>query len=169
VVDQGKVVIADTDHFAPGSSDPLWPWRAFLRGHHPILMDFGLIGGVPAGSAAYDEQDPASAAYEPARRAMGDTRRYADRLDLLAVRPLGHLSSTGYLLADPGRVYLALVPSAEPLVLEVEPGTYAREWFDLAAREVVHVDRAPLAGKEILTPPVGAAEAAVVLLVRDGQ
>lgn len=21
-------------------------WKSFLRGHHPILMDFGLIGGV---------------------------------------------------------------------------------------------------------------------------
>lgn len=168
-VDQGKVVISDTDHFAPGSSDPLWPWRAFLRGHQPILMDFGLIGDVPAGSAPDTDQDPTSGAYEPVRRAMGDTRRYADRLDLLAVRPLGHLSSTGYLLADPGRSYLALVPSAEPLVLEVEHGTYALEWFDLATREVVHVDQAPLAGKETLTPPGGPAGAAVVLLVRDGR
>ncbi|HYY79293.1 MAG TPA: hypothetical protein VFD04_08930, partial [Actinomycetes bacterium] len=27
-------------------NDPLWAWKSFLRGHNPILMDFGLIGGV---------------------------------------------------------------------------------------------------------------------------
>src|SRR5215216_211738 len=44
--DGAKVVIADTDHFAPGGGDALWAWKSFLRGQHPILMDFGLIGGV---------------------------------------------------------------------------------------------------------------------------
>ena len=41
-----KVIITDTDHYAPGSGDALWAWKSFLRGHHPILMDFGLIAGV---------------------------------------------------------------------------------------------------------------------------
>ncbi len=46
VADGRKVVITDTDHFAPGRGDALWAWKSFLRGHHPILMDFGMIGGV---------------------------------------------------------------------------------------------------------------------------
>ena len=46
IADGGKVIIADTDHFAPGGGDALWAWKSFLRGHHPILMDFGLIAGV---------------------------------------------------------------------------------------------------------------------------
>ena len=41
-----KVVITDTDHYAPGKGDALWAWKSFLRGHHPILMDFGIIDGV---------------------------------------------------------------------------------------------------------------------------
>jgi hypothetical protein len=28
------------------SADALWAWKSFLRGHHPILTDMGLIGGV---------------------------------------------------------------------------------------------------------------------------
>ena len=44
--DGRKVVISDTDHYAPGRGDALWAWKSFLRGHHPILMDFGIIGGV---------------------------------------------------------------------------------------------------------------------------
>jgi len=46
-----------------GRGEALWAWKSFLRGHHPVLMDFGLIGGV----------NPPGAAFEPARYAMGDT------------------------------------------------------------------------------------------------
>jgi hypothetical protein len=41
LADGRKVVISDTDHYAPGRGDALWAWKSFLRGHHPILMDFG--------------------------------------------------------------------------------------------------------------------------------
>jgi hypothetical protein len=91
-------VITDTDHYAPGRGDALWAWKAFLRGHHPILMDYGLIGGVT----------PPDPAFEPARYAMGDTLRFATRMNLLAMEPRGDLSSTGYALASPGEEYLVL-------------------------------------------------------------
>ena len=39
-------MITDTDHYAPGKGDALWAWKSFLRGHHPILMDFGIIDVV---------------------------------------------------------------------------------------------------------------------------
>ena len=35
--------LRDTDHYAAGQGDALWAWKSFLRGHHPILMDFGII------------------------------------------------------------------------------------------------------------------------------
>src|SRR5206468_2413890 len=44
--DGTKIVISDTDHYAPGKGDALWAWKTFLRGHHPILMDFGIIDVV---------------------------------------------------------------------------------------------------------------------------
>ena len=44
--DGRKVIITDTDHYAPGKGDALWAWKSFLRGHNPILMDFGITGGV---------------------------------------------------------------------------------------------------------------------------
>jgi hypothetical protein len=40
--DGTKVVITDTDHYASGAGDALWAWKSFLRGHNPILMDFGI-------------------------------------------------------------------------------------------------------------------------------
>ena len=74
--DGRKVIITDSDHYAPGNGDALWAWKSFLRGHHPILMDFGLIGGLePTGEADPEAGVPPFEFYEPARWAMGDTRR----------------------------------------------------------------------------------------------
>ena len=137
VADGRKIVIADTDHFAPGGGDALWAWKTFLRGHHPILMDFGILGGV-------NPPDPKAGGplsfetFEPARFAMGDTVRYAERMRLIEMEPREDLSSTGYLLANPGVEYLALQPEpAQAFTVTLEPGTYAVEWFGVDGRETV--------------------------------
>jgi hypothetical protein len=128
--DGRKVLISDTDHFAPGEGDALWVWKAFLRGHNPILMDFGLIDGSPAGAPS-----PA-APFEAARLAMGDTRRYAETIDLAGMTPRGELTSTGYALADPGVEYLILNPgeAGSAFTAELTPGAYTARWFDVAER-----------------------------------
>jgi hypothetical protein len=130
--DGRKVVISDTDHYAPGRGDALWAWRSFLRGHHPILMDFGIIGGV----------DPLDPSYEPARHAMGDTRRFAERMGLLQMEPRDDLSSTGYALANPGHEYLVLQPTAtaDPFTVRLAAGTYTVEWFGVDSRQTVPGD-----------------------------
>ena len=129
IADGKKVVITDTDHYAPGRGDALWAWKSFLRGHHPILMDFGLIGGV----------DPPDAAFEPARYAMGDTLRFAARMNLIEMEPRYDLSSTGYALATPGEEYLVLQPGDRDgqFTVTLEPGTYSAEWFSIEDRETI--------------------------------
>jgi hypothetical protein len=78
------------NHYAPGNGDALWAWKSFLRGHHPILMDFGLIAGLrPTGEPDPEAGVPPFEFYEPARRAMGDTRRFAERMNLIEMEPLG--------------------------------------------------------------------------------
>jgi hypothetical protein len=133
--DGRKVVITDTDHYAPGQGDALWAWKSFLRGHHPILMDFGLIGGLAPSEASPGE--PSYQTFEPAREAMGDTRRYAERMALIDMAPGGQLSSTRYVLANPGQEYLVLQPveAAEPFTVTMKAGTYAVEWHSVATRE----------------------------------
>jgi hypothetical protein len=138
--DGRKVVIADTDHFAPGGGDALWAWRTFLRGHHPILMDFGIIGGV-------NPPDPKAGGpmsfetFEPARFAMGDTVRFAERANLIDMAPRRDLASTGFALANPGVEYVVLQPEAgEDFTVTLEPGTYAVEWFGVKRRETVEGD-----------------------------
>ena len=97
--DGAKVVISDTDHYAPGGGDALWAWQSFVRGHHPIVMDFGLSSGVESTGRSNSETAPASfEGFEPARWAMGDTRRFAERMNLIEMVPRDDLSSTGYAL-----------------------------------------------------------------------
>jgi hypothetical protein len=54
---------------------------------------------------------PSYESFEPARHAMGDTLRYAQRMRLIALQPRDDLSSTAYALAHPGEEYLVLQPS----------------------------------------------------------
>lgn len=171
VADGAKVVISDTDHYAPGQGDALWAWRSFLRGHHPILMDFGLIGGLePAEEAPADTGVPTFAFYEPARWAMGDTRRFAERVDLVHMPPRRDLASTGYALVNPGREYLILEPAGDgrPVTVDIVAGTYAVEWFDVTAR--VTATAGPLtvesAGLVELSSPFPAGPAVLYLSVQ---
>ena len=133
--DGRKIVITDTDHYAPGQGDALWVWKSFLRGHHPILMDFGILAGVnpPDPSAG----EPPYTAFEATRFAMGDTLRYAEKINLIAMKPSPDLSSTGYILANPGDEYLILQPdeATDPFTVKLEPGIYSVEWFDINHRE----------------------------------
>jgi hypothetical protein len=45
------------------------------------------------------------------RRAMGDSRRLAERMDLTAAAPRPDLASTGFCLANPGREYAVYLPA----------------------------------------------------------
>jgi hypothetical protein len=165
--DGRKVVISDTDHYAPGRGDATWAWKSFLRGHHPILMDFGIIGGVnpPDPSAG----GPMSyAAFEPARYAMGDTLRFAERMHLIEAQPHGELSSTSYALANPGQEYLILQPTAtaDPFTVSLVAGTYTVEWFAVDSRQTVEAGEVTLERDERLsfTAPLAETEPAVLYL-----
>jgi hypothetical protein len=165
--DGRKVVITDTDHYAPGQGDALWAWKSFLRGHHPILMDFGIIEGInpPAPSPAYE-------AFEPARDAMGDTLHYAARIKLIAMEPRGEISSTGYALANPGEEYLILQPGepAEAFTMELAAGSYSVEWYNVSNRETAGAGAVTVEspGAVSFSAPFEAAGPAVLYLRRVG-
>jgi hypothetical protein len=168
--DGRKVVLSDTDHYAPFGTDALWAWKTFLRGHHPVLYDFGLLDLVrpPASIPGL----PAAASYEAARYAMGDTLRFARRIDLMAMMPRGELSSTGYVLANPGEEYLVLQPgdTAEPFSVTVAAGVYAAEWFGLDRRQSVTAEPVALESSATIDfrAPLEAAGPAVLYLKNVG-
>ncbi|WP_410812892.1 hypothetical protein [Micromonospora sp. 067-2] len=94
-------------------------------------MDFGLIGGLePASQPPGETGVPPFAHYEPARWAMGDTRRYAERTGLIDLQPLRDLASTECVLASLGSEYLLLELSGDgqPFTVDLPAGSYHVEW-----------------------------------------
>ncbi|HEV8577819.1 MAG TPA: hypothetical protein VGX68_01955 [Thermoanaerobaculia bacterium] len=150
--DGAKVVLVDTDHLWGIGGGRDWVWKTFLRGHHPIYMD-------PL------DDDPER---QEARRAMGDTLRFAKRIDLASCVPDTKISSAGYALVNrtPGaEEILAYLPRGKAKVdlFDIE-GTLHVEWFDAA--NGMSSDGGPIAGKGKLRFIAPWNREAVLLLTR---
>ena len=86
------------------------PPRSLVARDHPLTPD-----------------DPG---YVASRQAMGQTRSFAELVNLAAMTPSGALSSTDYCLAAPGAEYLVYQPeSRAEFSVELKAGTYPCEWF----------------------------------------
>ncbi len=99
-------------------------WKSFLRVHNPIYMDrISVLTGKP-------DDDPAGAS--GARRAMGHTRRLAERLDLAAMTPRDDCASTKYCLAQPGEAYVVYLPAGSEATVDLTAaeGVLEVEWID---------------------------------------
>jgi hypothetical protein len=94
--------------------------------------------------------------YEPLRLAMGDTRRYAEKIGLARMAPRPDFASTGYCLADLGREYLVYAPpGAEAFTVQLETGAFDYEWYDTTTRTVAGTGRIEAAaGAREFNPPV---------------
>jgi hypothetical protein len=137
--DGRKVVLLDTDHLWGHGGTAAWVWKSFTRGHNPIFMDPWwplYIGSTPentpwafTGGVSKDQRDYPD--WAPTRRAMGDTRRLAERLPLARMTPRPELCSTRYCLADPGHVYLIYLPQGGAVTVDLRAGAgpYQLEWF----------------------------------------
>ncbi len=143
VADGRKVMLLDTDHIHGIGGDQDFVWESFFRGYNPIYMDpLGALHELTIGEPVLNEPQ-----HERARVAMGESRRWAARLDLRRVTPHGELASTGYCLADSGREYLIYVPAsgeksesgnvkgARPVTVNLKgvSGLFSLEWADLAS------------------------------------
>jgi hypothetical protein len=134
--DGSKVSLVDSDHwfvkelYRDPSFGREWVWKAFCRGHNPILMEHLPPQSFIDPDYPVSLDDPG---YTASRQAMGHTRRFAERMNLAAMKPRGDLSSTGFCLADPGNEYLAYRPEGpEDFFIHLEPGKYQLEFFDPA-------------------------------------
>lgn len=142
VWDGSKVCVLDTDHlWGHGGAVP-WVWKSFLRGYHTLLMDawepipgtacpdmnWGPRPGYPNRNLNRSD-DPT---WEPIRRAMGNARSYALRMDLAQMTPSETVASSGYCLANPGKEYLVYLPEGDAVTVDLPPafGPLAVEWMD---------------------------------------
>ncbi len=124
--DGRKVVLTDTDHLWGIGGNQAWVWKSFLRGLNPLFMD--PYDGTVIGNR-FDPQ------WDPVRRGLGHTRRFAQRMNLATMAPSRELASTGYCLAhaSPGKgEYLVYAPEGGRLSVDLSatPGKLAAQWFD---------------------------------------
>ncbi len=163
--DGRKVIIADTDHLGGFWGTSQWAWKSFLRGINPIFMDFW--GEMRNNGAMDDETKPMSDLFgrreymlpknwgEPVRVALGQTRSYAQKIDLTHMIPYNDLCSTSYCLANPGHEYLVYQPEAGQFRLKLygAPGPFTVEWFNPNTGETI--EGLPLEGgcAVDITPP----------------
>ena len=103
--DGKKVIISDTDHLAGVLENPTpeWAWKSFLRGLNPILMDV-LQNTSPGYNKEWNR--PNRPGLAETREAMGQTLKFARRVDLSKMVPSIELASTRYCLANAGVEYL---------------------------------------------------------------
>jgi len=153
VADGRKVILSDTDHLWGVGGDQVWVWKSFTRGHNPIYMD------------PMRKQDwvcSSEAEMQGTRKAMGQTRRIAERVNLAAMVPQGNLASSGYCLAEPGKEYLVYLPEGGEVTVDLTAATEQLnvEWVhpvegtDASAESVAgggkRVLRAPFTGEAVV-------------------
>lgn len=132
--DGSKVSLLDSDHWFVIQlyNDPVvgrdWVWKAFCLGHNPILMEH-----LPPRSFIQKDYPVTleDAGYIASRRAMGHTRRMADRMEMSAMTPRGDLASSGYCLANAGAEYVVYTPGGGEVTVDLTPvpGPLAVEWI----------------------------------------
>lgn len=130
--DGSKVILADTDHLCGVCGNEAWVWKSFTRGENVIFMDAYDGAAYGVGAKGYNPNDPKWAL---ARKNMGYTLSYANRMDLAAMRPLPNLASTGYILANPNGTksqYLIYLPSGGSVNVDLSgaSGSLKIEWLN---------------------------------------
>lgn len=144
--DGRKVVLSDTDHLWGIGGDVAWVWKSFTRGHNPLFMDpykqVVLHGGNPA-------------RWEPVRRALGVTRRLADRLELAAMLPQPELASSGFCLAQAGRDYVVYLPGGGEVTVDLAAaqGPLQAEWLHPVTGQITAGSPVPGGGRQTLKAP----------------
>jgi hypothetical protein len=100
------------------------PWQGLYLGSTEDITPWAFIGGISKDDRDYPD-------WEPTRRAMGDARRYAQKMNLAAMIPHPELVSSRYCLADPGQEYVIYLPEGGKVTIDLcsTSGAFAVEWF----------------------------------------
>lgn len=138
----GKVVVNDTDHLCGHTcGDNVWVWKSFTRGLNVLFME---------------ELTPSPTWHDSARVGMGQTRQFADRINLSEMSPHDALASTRYCLAKPGSEYVVFQPGGRgefTVNLSDAKGSFAVEWFDVNADKTLPGEPVESGGLRIFRTP----------------
>ncbi len=128
---RGKVIVNDTDHlWGHTAGDSIWVWKSFCRGLNVLFME---------------TLAPSPTWQDSARRAMGQTRAFSNRINLGSLQPNGELTSTCYCLARPGSEYVVFQPVFESFMVDLTgaPGQFTAHWSDTEAGDPIPAETVP--------------------------
>lgn len=147
--DGRKVIISDTDHLWGVGGERDWVWKSFSRGHHPIYMD-------PLRKEKWFSIDEAG--LQGARDAMGQARKFAEKIHLHQMKPDRSVASTRYALVSSGE-YVVFQPANGAFEVTLPAGRFALEWFNPATGEFTAGESIQASGEKarFTAPWVGAA------------
>ncbi|MBD3183040.1 hypothetical protein GF312_12165 [Candidatus Poribacteria bacterium] len=141
--DGSKVILNDTDHLWGIGGNQAWVWKSFCRGMNPLFMDPYHRKTNDEGTSSWTdhlsgspELDPV---WEPIRKSLGYTSKYAERMDLTNTKPMDDLASSGYCLANPGVEYLVFIPENGKVEVNLmdAKGDLIIEWFNPTTGEIL--------------------------------
>ena len=116
----GKVIVNDTDHLCGHvCGDAVWVWKSFCRGLNVLFME---------------DLTPSPTWHDSSRDAMGQVRRYADKINLASMVPHNELASVRYCLAKPGSEYVVFQPGGNgefTVDLRQSSAMYSVEWLNV--------------------------------------
>ncbi len=152
IADGRKVSILDTDHIGVQNVEEptftrAWVWKSFLREHNPIYMEMHQNNPM----------NDLSSQHVAGRKAMGCTRTFANKMNLVEMTPHNDLASTKYCLASPGKEYLVYLPDGGKVTVDLSASKEALsvEWFDPSSGEVKKVKAVRGGGRRDFTAPFG--------------
>jgi len=139
--DGRKVILSDTDHLWGIGGNQAWVWKTFCRGMNPLFMDPYREAKERTGAQAERETNwtnhlsntlSLDQRWNSIRRNLGYTRRFARRMNLVAMVPRNDLASTRYCLADPGAEYLIYLPDGGTVTVDISDvsGKLSVEWLN---------------------------------------
>lgn len=152
-----KVILTDTDHLWGVGGDYKWVWKSFLRGLNPIFMD-------PYSTGDY-ANNPGKTEWELIRKAMGYTRVFAEKANLIDMSPRPALASSGYCLAGRSE-YLVYQPNRDRLTVKLNSGQYLVEWLDPRDGRRSSEVMTAAGGKQVFLPPSNLKNDSVLYLLR---
>ena len=88
---------------------------------------------------------------------MGETRRYAEQMNLIEREPLEDLSTTGPRAGEPRRGVLVLEPNGDgrAVTVQLAAGRCSAEWFNLASRDVAAANATAVDATIAWSSPLG--------------
>jgi len=142
-----KVIINDTDHSfyyialkaAGHDGQREWVWKNFTRGNNLAFMDPYVVEWPGRNAPTGKNLDPY---WDVIRDGLSHARQLAERVNIVEMRPLGYLASTGYCLANPSEEsgeYIVYVPTKDSVTVDLSatPGVLSVEWIDTRSGVVV--------------------------------